>query len=193
MSNAAVALLALSLLLVNVVHASTGGLTMLVLLHRHGDRAPADNNAPTNLPDDLFRRQWPLGAGELTAHGMQQLFNLGAQFKQTYSGFLDSTFNVSRHPIRSTDFHRTQQSAQSFAYGMYVGMGPIDPLLNNATLPFAYQPIPVHLEFLQCLFCNFSCRNSCTFEQVSTVPMVEDNLLDPEDWAAAHCSNYCTS
>jgi hypothetical protein len=55
----------------------------VILLHRHGDRAPLDQ---LNVPDDVFREQWPYGPGELTPLGMKQLFNLGEQLRERYVG-----------------------------------------------------------------------------------------------------------
>ena len=55
----------------------------VLLLHRHGDRSPIDQ---LNIPDAVFQRQWPYGAGELTAVGMQQHYDLGVSFRKRYVG-----------------------------------------------------------------------------------------------------------
>jgi hypothetical protein len=144
-----------------------GELGLVVVLHRHGDRAPIGQSPPAVIPASLYAKQWPLGGSELTAHGMLQLYNLGVSLRAQYGGFLSQRFDPKLHYLRSTDFHRTLQSAQSLAYGLYVGTGPTDAL-SNTSLPFRYQPIPI-----------------------STVPTSIDTLLDADDWASDNCANYC--
>ena len=120
---------------------------------RHGDRTPI-NDIP-NYP-----YQWAQGFGELTPLGMEQEFNLGQKFRNTYVnqyGLLPPKYDVQTMYIRSSDFNRTLMSAQSLLLGLYpIGTGPI---LDNRypALPSRYQPIPIH-----------------------TVPQDEDSLLLPE-------------
>ena len=146
-------------------------LVFIAVARRHGDRAPIVPD--TNLAPGVYDRQWPLGSGELTAHGMRQLFDIGASLRDTYVGpqatnpnFLPQRFDPTLHYTRSTDLHRTMQSAQSLLYGMYIGSGPVDDLTNQS-LPFQYQPMPV-----------------------STVPHLEDSTLISTDFAAANCQSY---
>ena len=122
-------------------------LGFVFLLHRHGDRGPISPD--TNIAASLFSQQWPLGCGELTGHGMRQLFDLGSTLRTRYVGagatnanFLPAQFDASLHYTRSTDLHRTLQSAQSLLYAMYLNAGPVDNL-TNSSLPGRYQPMPV--------------------------------------------------
>jgi hypothetical protein len=149
--------------------AAPDDMASLFLLHRHGDRAPIDTISTT---PSVFAQQWPLGAGELTAHGMLQLYRLGQQLRTTYS-FLPKQFNPLNHYVRSTDLHRTLQSATSLLYGFYAGQGPIDPLCDpapcNQSLPYQFQPVPI-----------------------STVPTTTDSLLLGWDWGTDNCYNVGT-
>lgn len=84
---------------------------------------------------------------------MRQLFDLGSQFRALYSGpnaanpnFLPPHFDANLHVIRSSNLHRTLQSAQSFGFGMYIGEGPFDDL-TNSSLPGNFQPVPVRFCF----------------------------------------------
>ncbi len=117
------------------------------LLHRHGDRGPIDNNIGT-VPPAVFAQQWPLGLGELTAHGMIQLYQLGQQLRSTYT-FLPTRFDPTVHYIQSTNVHRTLESAQSLLLGFYGNTGPFDPL-TNSSLPHSFQPVPVCCDVSTC-------------------------------------------
>ena len=121
-------------------------LKYVFLLHRHGDRAPIYK---TSISNDLFNLQWPLGKGQLTSHGMLQLYNLGNDLKNLYIGsnstynFLPNNWNSSLIYSRSSPYNRTHQSANSLLYGMYNNQGPFDNL-DNTFLPHKYQPIPIY-------------------------------------------------
>lgn len=155
------------LLCVFFTAAAAAELSFLTLLHRHGDRAPYAQ-APT-VSDTVFQRQWPLGVGELTAHGMEQLYTFGQQFRSRYVDGADKIITGGRykptlHYVRSTDVHRTQQSATSLLYGLYFSQGPVDAL-TNTSLPYSFQPVPI-----------------------SNVPKETDRLLLGLDWADANCN-----
>jgi len=129
-------------------------LLMVALLHRHGDRAPLVQT-PVVTPSS-YEAQWPLGSGELTSLGANQLYALGHAFHHKYvsGGFLPAKYHPKSYAGRSSDFHRTLQSAASFLYAVY------PPEINSAyDLPNRFQPVPV-----------------------STVPKDEDKLL-VVDWA----------
>jgi len=129
-------------------------LVMVALLHRHGDRAPLVQT-PVVTPSD-YEKQWPLGSGELTALGANQIYALGQKFHQKYvsGGFLPARYHPHFYAGRSSDFHRTLQSASSFLYAVY------PPEANSSyDLPGGFQPVPV-----------------------STVPKDEDKLL-VIDWS----------
>lgn len=147
-------------------------LLFVLLLHRHGDRAPI-----TQLPvisNTIFRQQWPLGLGELTGLGMTMLHDLGERLRAEYVGpsaqnanFLSEHYDASQIYCRSSDVHRTLQSATSLEYALFpLGEGPNNTVAHASALPASFQPIPI-----------------------STVPTAQDNLLVGVDWANANCPN----
>lgn len=136
-----VALLLLVFLAFNV-HANEPKLIFAVDVIRHGDRT-----ALRDLPSKPH--QWQEGRGQLTATGMRQLYELGTKFRQRYvheSQLLSENYQPKSVFIRSTDVDRTLMSAQSLLCGLYpMGTGPkVAPTHNEAALPGAFQPIPIH-------------------------------------------------
>ncbi len=129
-------------------------LIFTVTLIRHGDRTPV-------YAIETSPHEWKIGLGELTAHGMNQEFKLGSELRKRYieqSGLLSPQYINNSIYVRSTDFNRTINSAQSLLAGLYpLGFGPI---YNNITpaLPAAQQPIPIR-----------------------TLPKDQDNLLLAKD------------
>ncbi|HBM16097.1 MAG TPA: acid phosphatase [Lentisphaeria bacterium] len=114
-------------------------LIFAVTLIRHGDRTPTHD-----IKSDPY--SWDIGKGELTALGMNQQNQLGAKMRERYVNslkLLSEKYVNNQIYVRSTDFNRTIQSAESFLNGLYpLGLGPM--LTNgNPALPAAYQPIPI--------------------------------------------------
>jgi hypothetical protein len=101
---------------------------------RHGDRTPI-----AELPNSTYT--WPQGIGRLTEEGMQQEYNLGVKMRAKYVGLyhlLPARYTDETMYVRSTNVDRALMSAQSLLYGLYpLGVGA-------ATLPSAFQPIPIH-------------------------------------------------
>jgi hypothetical protein len=58
-------------------------LLVVSLLHRYGSRAPLLQPPVVNA--SAFEQQWPLGKGELTDLGMQQMYALGQVLNDRYS------------------------------------------------------------------------------------------------------------
>ena len=151
---------------------SNDELLQVILLHRHGDRAPI-TQLPT-INNTLFRQQWPLGMGELTGLGMTMLYDLGTKLKSIYVGadavnpnFLKDHFDASAIYVRSSDVHRTLQSAASLEYAMFpLGTGPNNTVVDSSALPANFQPIPI-----------------------SSVPTSQDTLLVGADYVYANCPN----
>ena len=108
---------------------------------RHGDRTPT-----ADIPKEPHH--WLEGAGQLTATGMQQEYQLGASLRKKYiEQYHLLPFNYSSNMIyvRSSDADRTLMSAQAFLMGLYpLGTGPYLPNSRQPALPNAFQPIPLH-------------------------------------------------
>lgn len=114
-------------------------LVFAVTLIRHGDRTPT--HEIKSDPHD-----WKIGIGELTALGMSQHNLLGQKLRTRYVekfNLLSPDYINNSIYVRSTDFNRTIQSAESLLSGLYpLGLGP--KLTNgDPALPAAYQPIPI--------------------------------------------------
>ena len=132
----------------------------VIVLFRHGSRAPLSNVYDLSWPTNLL--------GELTATGMRQQFNLGTQLREEYSNLVPDYYDPDTFYVRSTDLNRTIMSAESFLLGFFpFESGPnitnLNPeldtppynisdtvkakieALGSSALPFNYIPIPVHV------------------------------------------------
>ncbi len=162
-----------------------------MLVHRHGDRSPvhAISGVRLDLSAAQLAADWPSGAGELTALGMRQLERLGRALRLRYGvaaagsppALLSGAWDPRQYRARSSDVHRTLQSAQSLLVGLFPpGSGPnlslpLDDRYSSLgpdgpALPLGLQPVPV-----------------------SSVPVEEDWLLVGRDYAAAHCPSFAAS
>lgn len=148
-----------SFLLVSSAHAAEK-LIFAIDVIRHGDRTPA-----TDMPS--APHEWPEGLGELTSLGMQQEYQLGTGMRSLYVDkyhLLPANYTNGTMYIRSTDYDRTLESAQSLLMGLYPpGTGPVMPDNGVPALPNASQPLPIH-----------------------TVPQETDTLLIPYNTAAEY-------
>ena len=110
------------------------------VIFRHGDRTPTK-------PIPACPYEWIQGFGELTPQGMHQEYISGIELRKRYVNdykLLPSKFDTKTLYVRSTDFNRTLQSAESLLYGLYPpGTGP-SLKSKTAALPYRYQPIPIH-------------------------------------------------
>jgi lysosomal acid phosphatase len=138
-----------------------------MVLHRHGDRSPT-----ACIPNDAAcAAHWPEGYGELSAQGMTQAHALGVQLRTRYvdTGLIRGNFTRRDVAVRSTQYDRTLDTAQSVVQGLYPpGTGPtlpasygVGPALTSAQL----QVIPIN-----------------------TVALSEDWLL--RGWTDATCPNF---
>ena len=78
---------------------------LMVLVHRHGDRTPIF------IPEN-YKADWPLGEGQLTGTGVNQLFLLGETIRGFYPE-LPTNYSSGVIYSRASDTDRTLQSAQS--------------------------------------------------------------------------------
>eukprot|EP00826_Nyctotherus_ovalis_P046983 TRINITY_DN5352_c0_g2_i2.p1 TRINITY_DN5352_c0_g2~~TRINITY_DN5352_c0_g2_i2.p1 ORF type:complete len:422 (-),score=87.33 TRINITY_DN5352_c0_g2_i2:128-1393(-) len=132
---------------------------------RHGARAAL---APILIL--RHRIHWPTGYGELTAMGQRQHYLLGRHLRRKYiekEKFLPEEYDASLVYSRSTYYHRTAMSAESFVFGLYpdaahkltekqmrdetiwkppMELGIPDYIikaLNNSSMPYDVPTIPV--------------------------------------------------
>lgn len=145
-------------ILLSLISLSCSELLMVLEVFRHGAREPLD---------DYWNAKEFSHWGELTSVGMRQHYNLGRFLRKIYMkdlNFLSKKYDPNEIYIRSTDYNRTIQSAQSQLYGLYpLGSGfqipkKLKPMLENPpfmkkylvkkhhknALPKAFQPIPIH-------------------------------------------------
>ncbi|KAJ8975475.1 hypothetical protein NQ317_019803 [Molorchus minor] len=112
-------------------------LKSVIVLYRHGDRAP------TKLyPKDPYNNAslyWPEGLGELTNVGLQHQFELGKWLRKRYSNFLPETFSPNNIYVQSTDKDRTLMSAAVNLAGLYP---PTNTEVWNKNI--VWRPIPIH-------------------------------------------------
>lgn len=114
-------------------------LTKLVVINRHGHRAP---NAPywTMCPNDIKnkRRYSEVNAEDLSGLGMQEEYDFGQYIRAKYHEFLGDRFNRSLHFFRAVGEPRILQSAVAVAQGIFPdGFGP------GGFLPSRPQFVPI--------------------------------------------------
>ncbi|KAK7199968.1 acid phosphatase [Novymonas esmeraldas] len=113
-------------------------LTKLVVLNRHGHRAP---NAPywKMCPNDIkSKRRYDVGAEDLTGLGMEEEYNFGQYLRNTYHNFIGDKFNRTMHYFRAVGEPRILQSAMAVAQGIFPdGFGP------GGYLPSRPQFVPI--------------------------------------------------
>lgn len=113
-------------------------LTKLIVVNRHGHRAP---NKPywEMCPNDISsRRRYDVDSEDLSALGMQEEYDFGSYLRHTYHSFLGDRFNRSLHYLRAVGETRILQSAMAVAQGVFPdGFGP------GGFLPSRPQFVPV--------------------------------------------------
>ena len=100
-------------------------------LIRHGDRTPE-----YEIPGSPY--SWKEGLGQLTAKGISQETQLGKELRKKYVNqyyLLPKSYNPETIYVRSTDYNRTQMSANSLLLGLY-------PIKMRASFS---QKIPIHV------------------------------------------------
>ncbi|KAG5490125.1 hypothetical protein JKF63_00244 [Porcisia hertigi] len=113
-------------------------LKKLVVLNRHGHRAP---NAPfwKMCPKEIKnKKRYNVGAEDLTGLGMQEEYHFGQYLRKTYPTFIGDKFNRKLHYFRAVGEPRILQSAMAVAQGIFPdGFGP------GGYLPSRPQFVPV--------------------------------------------------
>lgn len=113
-------------------------LTKLMVINRHGHRAP---NAPywKLCPADLAnRRRYDVAPEDLSGLGMQEEYEFGQYIRRKYHTFLGDQFNRTLHYFRAVGEPRILQSAVAVAQGIFPdGFGP------NGFLPSRPQFVPI--------------------------------------------------
>ncbi|KAG5873974.1 hypothetical protein JTB14_025276 [Gonioctena quinquepunctata] len=121
-----------------LISSEDSGLISVVVLYRHGDRAPM-RVYPKDPNAKIISQVWPDGFGELTSIGKRQLFALGQFFRRKYNGFLSETYSHKDIKVISSDRDRCLMSAAANLAGLYPPKGH---QLWNSDL--RWLPIPIH-------------------------------------------------
>lgn len=105
----------------------------LISLVRHGDRSPRSIGDQSEL--------WPMGPGQLTIAGMEQMRQLGLEIRRRY--FRDDfpqqwNFKLSSH--YSKGINRTIQSAMALLQGVYPPLDQTTGIKGNIQIPPVYAP-----------------------------------------------------
>ena len=108
---------------------------------RHGARAPEIDGAT-----EMFKN----GKGMLTSSGMRQHYMIGNQLRKRYvknspqdDKLLSENFKHDEVYVRSTQVHRTIQSAESQMLGMFPFNSSDADAINTFSIT-KYQPVPIH-------------------------------------------------
>ena len=100
-------------------------LTKLVVLNRHGHRAP---NGPywTACPNDAYNlKKYDVDVEDLSGLGMAEEFQFGKFIRTKYSSFIGETYNREDFFLRAVGVPRCIQSAMALAQGVFPnGFGP---------------------------------------------------------------------
>uniref|UniRef100_A0A1Y1N7Z4 Acid phosphatase n=1 Tax=Photinus pyralis TaxID=7054 RepID=A0A1Y1N7Z4_PHOPY len=119
--------------------ATTNGKTLKLvhIIFRHGIRTPADTypNDPY-INDDLY----PVGWGQITNEGKQQLYEHGRYLRNRYGAFLGDHYTPSEYYVQTTDVDRTKVSAQCINAGLW------PPNAAQKWGALDWQPIPSNSE-----------------------------------------------
>lgn len=109
------------------------GLMHLVVIHRHGERAPVGS-----FPTDPNRHYvWPMGLGQLTTKGRRTMHKLGKYLRKRYASFL--SWDPREVEVRSSPAVRCYDSAALLLYGMYPATGPWQEWMADQD----WQPVPI--------------------------------------------------
>lgn len=113
-------------------------LTKLIVINRHGHRAP--NAAYWKMcPNDLDSKpKYDVNPEDLTGLGMQEEYDFGQFLRQRYFNFIGAKFNRSYHYFRAVGEPRILESAIAVGQGLFPdGFGP------GGFLPSRPQFVPV--------------------------------------------------
>ncbi|XP_060534308.1 testicular acid phosphatase homolog isoform X2 [Cylas formicarius] len=112
-------------------------LKMVHIIMRHGIRTPADTypNDP-HINDTLY----PIGWGQITNEGKEQLYEIGRYYRRRYDDFLGTHYYPDEYYTQTTDVDRTKTSMQIVNAGLW------PPKADQQWGPLDWQPIPTHSE-----------------------------------------------
>ncbi|KRT86473.1 Phosphatase [Oryctes borbonicus] len=138
--TAVTSVLFVSLIAVGVYSSSALNSKELLLVHvisRHGARTPVDTYPTDPYINDTF---YPVGWGQLTNEGKQDLFRLGQDLRKRYDEFLGDQYSTDLYYSQSTEVDRTLSSVQVINAGIW------EPKGDQKWSSLNWQPIPVHYE-----------------------------------------------
>ncbi|KAK5638355.1 hypothetical protein RI129_012650 [Pyrocoelia pectoralis] len=91
-------------------------LKLVHFIFRHGIRTPADTYPKDPyINNDLF----PVGWGQITNEGKEQLFEHGEYLRKRYGSFLGDIYLPDSYYVQTTDTDRTKVSAQCINAGLW--------------------------------------------------------------------------
>lgn len=113
-----------------------------LVMWRHGDRSPVEC-FPTAEVECASR--WPDGFGMLTPLGMHFGMQLGELLRLRYDAIVPRNYTRTGIEVRSSDFDRTLETAESVLTGMFPpGSGPSLADGSAALTGLRLQPVPEH-------------------------------------------------
>ncbi|KPM04446.1 acid phosphatase, lysosomal-like protein [Sarcoptes scabiei] len=118
---------------------SSSPLDHVVIVIRHGDRAPL-----ISFPFDRTKMDelWPMGYGHLTAEGKRRMYRLGSFLRRRYHRRLPGKLLTPRDVyIRSSAIERCLESSELIAASLCPPQGV---WIWNTNLGEQWQPLPIH-------------------------------------------------
>ncbi|XP_066909497.1 prostatic acid phosphatase [Halyomorpha halys] len=121
-------------------HMAEPSLRKVYVVFRHGSRAPGFTykNDPYNKDNEKY---WPHGAGELTAFGRIEAYDVGKRLRERYGAFVGDNYKAKEFRAYTTLIERTMMSAQLVLASFFPPTGYQE--WNNQ---LNWQPVPVYPE-----------------------------------------------
>ncbi|KAI5646198.1 histidine phosphatase superfamily (branch 2) domain-containing protein [Phthorimaea operculella] len=144
-------------------------LVFAFMVHRHGDRTPAERNVLASLGLDneevnALIRQW--GYGQLTNVGRRTAYNLGEFIRRRYDGLIAPRYNDSEIYIRSTDVTRAKMTVLTALSAAFPPVG------ENWSEDINWVPVP---------YTTLPEKNDYILDPSSSCPRLNQKLFASED------------
>lgn len=120
-------------------------LTKLLVINRHGHRAPNAQYWEMCPNDSANRAAYDVDAEDLTGLGMQEELQFGSFMRQRYRNFIGDRFNRTLHYFRAVGEPRILQSAVAVAQGVFPnGFGPNGYILSRPQFVPIFSDMDTH-------------------------------------------------